>query len=411
MKIARRLLLLGLIVLAIVSCNQVDFTAPAGATLAISVQPSTVANNGNANITVVGTRASGAPLPDGTKIRFTTDLGAISPNPAETHNGVATALFRAGIRSGTATITASSGPNEEVTAEVIIGEARPQQVVLVADPPSLPVGGGTVELRAHVSDGEDGNPLGGISVFFQSDAGTLASGGRTVRTNDAGVAIDRLTTNVTTTVTATTGNGQSSEAVEIRISPGEGTECSFTFSPPDPVVDQEIFFTDTSVSNEGPAVAQSFWDFGDGETAEGFTVTHSYSTVGTFVVIHRIIDEEGFEDVCDPVEITVTRGEPNCEFFFSPPEPTNGDLITFDASLSDDPNGDIVSYTWNFGDGSPVETESDPRISHTYPLCGPDDVELNFTVLLTVTDNDGQDSSCTMDIVIECPAGPGGGTP
>jgi hypothetical protein len=29
-------------------------------------------------------------------------------------------------------------------------------------------------------------------------------------------------------------------------------------------------------------------------------------------------------------------------------------------------------------------------------------VELNFTVVLTVTDNDGQDSSCTEDLVIEC---------
>src|SRR5262245_27914692 len=189
MKIVRRLLLLGLIVLAIVNCDQVDFTAPTGSTLSISVQPPTVANNGNANVTVVGTRANGAPLPDETVIHFTTNLGSISPNPVKTNNGIAATTFRAGIRSGTATITASSGSADAVTVDVIVGEARPAHIILVADPPSLPVGGGSVELRAHVSD-EDGNPLSGISVFFSSDAGTLDSGGRTVRTNDAGIAID-----------------------------------------------------------------------------------------------------------------------------------------------------------------------------------------------------------------------------
>jgi PKD repeat protein len=400
MKIARRLLLLGLIIFAIVNCDQVDFTAPAGATLSISVQPPTVANNGIANVTVVGTRANGAPLPDETVIQFTTNLGSISPNPVKTDNGIASATFRAGVRSGTATITATSGAAEAVTVDVIVGEARPQQVILVADPSTLPVGGGTIELRAHVTDA-DGNPLAGIGVFFQTDAGTLESGGRTVRTNDAGIAIDHLTTNVETNVTATTSNGQTDD-FNIRISPGEGSECDFTFSPTDPVVDQDIFFVDTSVSNEGPAIVQSLWDFGDGETAEGFSVTHSYSAVGTFTVVHTIVDAEGFTTVCEPVEITVTRGEPDCQFLFSPPDPVDGDLITFDASESDDPNGEIVSYTWNFGDGSPIVTESDPRISHSYPACGPDDVELSFTVVLTVTDNDGQESTCTEDLVIDC---------
>lgn len=402
MKIARRLLLLGLIIFAIVNCDQVDFTAPTGATLSISVQPPTVANNGNANVTVVGTRANGAPLPDETVIQFTTNLGSISPNPVKTNNGIANATFRAGIRSGTATITASSGAAESVTVDVVVGEARPEQVVLIADPPSLPVGGGTVELRAHVSDA-DGNPLGGVSVFFQSDAGTLASGGRTVRTNDAGIAIDRLTTNVETTVTATTANGASSEALVVPISPGGGSECSFTFSPTEPVIDQEVFFTDTSVSNEGAPIEQFLWDFGDGETAEGKSVTHSYSAVGTYTVVHTIIDAEGFTTVCEPVEITVTRGEPTCIFSFSPENPTQGDTVSFDASESDDPNGQIVSYTWNFGDGTGQVTQSDPFIQHVFPACGPGQTELTFTVILTVTDNDGQESSCSDIVVVDCP--------
>lgn len=401
MKIARRLLLLGLIIFAIVNCDQVDFTAPTGSTLSISVQPPSVANNGNANITVVGTRSNGAPLPDETIIQFTTNLGSISPNPVKTDNGIASATFRAGVRSGTATITASSGSADAVTVDVVVGEARPEQIILISDPTSLPVGGGTVELRAHVTDA-DGNPLAGVAVFFQSDFGTLASGGRAVRTNDAGVAIDRLTTNVETNVTAITGNGATSEQVTISISPGE-RECSFTFSPTEPVVDQDVFFVDTSVANSGPGIEQSLWDFGDGETAEGFQVTHSYDAVGTFTVVHTIVDADGFTTVCDPVEITVTRGEPQCIFSFSPDDPDPGDTISFDASESDDPNGDIVSYTWNFGDGTGQVTQSDPFIQHTYPDNCTGQPTLSFTVILTVTDDTGQESSCSDTVIFDCP--------
>ena len=46
--------------------------------------------------------------------------------------------------------------------------------------------------------------------------------------------------------------------------------------------------------------------------------------------------------------------------------------VSFDASASSDPDpGDtIVSYTFNFGDGSPPVTQSTPLIQHTYTAAG-----------------------------------------
>jgi PKD repeat protein len=53
--------------------------------------------------------------------------------------------------------------------------------------------------------------------------------------------------------------------------------------------------------------------------------------------------------------------------------------ITFSSMNSTDPDGNIVSYSWDFGDGTPPSNLPNP--SHIYTSTG------NFTAVLTVTDN------------------------
>jgi PKD repeat protein len=57
-----------------------------------------------------------------------------------------------------------------------------------------------------------------------------------------------------------------------------------------------------------------------------------------------------------------------------------GSPITFDGSGSNDADGTIVSYLWNFGDST---TGTGVSPIHTYTIAG------NYTVILTVTDNEG----------------------
>ena len=96
---------------------------------------------------------------------------------------------------------------------------------------------------------------------------------------------------------------------------------------------------------------------------------------------------ESWENYFEPTE----NQPPTALFIYSPENPLIGEEITFDASFSYDPDGEIVSYEWDFGDESTGEGEV---VTHTYSDVG------DYTVTLTVTDDDGATNSSSFIISI-----------
>jgi PKD domain len=81
-------------------------------------------------------------------------------------------------------------------------------------------------------------------------------------------------------------------------------------------------------------------------------------------------------------------------FYFGPPDPSTYELVNF-FDQSHDPGGaQIVSRTWNFGDGSPPSPSSSCCVSHRYAADG------DYTTKLTITTADGREASASQPMVV-----------
>lgn len=85
-------------------------------------------------------------------------------------------------------------------------------------------------------------------------------------------------------------------------------------------------------------------------------------------------------------------GSPIAQFTFSPTNPKIGTLVLFDGTVSSDPDGFIVRWEWNWGDGDPIQLGR--HQDHDYFVAG------TFTVTLTVIDNDGKRASTSRAITV-----------
>ncbi len=86
--------------------------------------------------------------------------------------------------------------------------------------------------------------------------------------------------------------------------------------------------------------------------------------------------------------------EPAASFSFLT---VDGLTISVDGSNSIDPDGELVSYAWDFGDG---QTADGATSSHAYGDYG------TYTVTLTVTDDAGATGVFSADVTLDAPPPP-----
>ena len=76
----------------------------------------------------------------------------------------------------------------------------------------------------------------------------------------------------------------------------EGPEAEFSWSPASPEVGKEVIF-DGSGSSDDDGIVDYDWDFDDGSTSAGSTVTHSFDEAGVYRVGLTVEDNDGNTDV------------------------------------------------------------------------------------------------------------------
>jgi hypothetical protein len=87
--------------------------------------------------------------------------------------------------------------------------------------------------------------------------------------------------------------------------------------------------------------------------------------------------------------------KPFVDFFWTPVSPEAGAVATFNASACWDPDGgSITQYSWNWGDGSPINNTANSVINHTFTSYN----ETGYQVTLTVTDDEADTWSKTQTL-------------
>ena len=135
------------------------------------------------------------------------------------------------------------------------------------------------------------------------------------------------------------------------------------------------------------------WDLGDGNTQMGPSFTHLYERSDTYEVELVVSDDEGQTDTCRTRVVVLEPFQPpvvSCEIEFEGDTAREGTLITFIGEAEDIDGGDIVSYEWDFGDGT---TAVGDTVVHAYNSAR------SYQVELVVTDDEGESATCT-DITI-----------
>lgn len=297
---------------------------------------------------------------------------------------------------------ALTGPSEtgtsvslSVTPDIITQDGASQALVtaIVYGPSGQPLR--SVSLRAEIIVGGASADFGTLSA---RNVVTDASGRATLTYTAPPAPVFNVDTGTTVDIAVTPigtdfANSMSRFATIRLVPPGVvgpgASPLRPEFTVPTATVGNSAVFQATVVDSAGAdatsQVVSYAWSFGDGGSASGRTVTHTYTSPGSFPVTLTITDTLGRTQ---RVSHTVTTGQgqlPTASFVVSPTSPGVHQTVNFNGAGSTAEAGhSIVSYEWNFGDGT---TGGGQTASHAYDTAG------SYTATLQVTDDAGRRSA------------------
>lgn len=261
-------------------------------------------------------------------------------------------------------------------AEVLEPQEAPNAVFTYQ--PTTPTVGETVTFDASAST----DPNEDIEEYQWNFGDGSTSTGQTVQH----VFSDNGNTTVTLTVVDSL-NQESTYTLELYVN--AEPEAEFNVSPEEALEGQIVRFDATESTDPDNDIETYEWDLGDGTTADGEVIEHQYNSSDTYTATLTVTDSVGNQSSTSST-VSVTAA-PTPRINYEPEDPVIGESVRFDATGSTDPNGDIVNYSWNFGDGS---VSRGAVVDHQYSDFG------NYTVTLIVEDSAGNERSTSESIYV-----------
>ena len=151
-------------------------------------------------------------------------------------------------------------------------------------------------------------------------------------------------------------------------------------------VDGSLVASDASVTSARTGVT-GYWRAG------GIKATYYRGAMDEVAVYPRVLTAEQVAQ-----HYALGTGQGNVSPVASFTASADGLAVSFDASASSDPDGQITAYAWSFGDGT---TGTGAKPSRTYAAAG------TYTVTLTVTDDGGATGTTTSQVTVTKPLDPG----
>ncbi len=151
--------------------------------------------------------------------------------------------------------------------------------------PSSPTAGQSVSFNASGSTDTGATITGYAWTFGDGSTGSGVTASHPY--SAAGTYTVRLT------VTDSLGHSSSTTHSVTVASGSSNPVASFTFSPSSPTVKRSVSFNASGSTDTGATITGYAWTFGDGSTGSGRTVSHLYSSAGTYSVTLTVTDRLG----------------------------------------------------------------------------------------------------------------------
>ncbi|MBM3134004.1 MAG: hypothetical protein FJZ89_01685 [Chloroflexi bacterium] len=247
----------------------VTFTVGLPRTVIVVAQPPSIpVATGTAVITATVLDIGNNPVANGTLVTFTSSLGSIIPIVTTTNNGIAQATLNASTVAGTAVVTATAGTVSGTTT-VVFMPGPPANMLLLASPTSIPIGGDTAAVTATIRDLYGNVVANGTGVSFATTLGTFQQSGSTIynTTTTGGVALTTLVSGLSIgTAQVSAAAGVVLRVVEVTFTIGPPASVTVTASPPS-----------ISIVTGSSTVTATVRDAGNNLVADGAVVSFATS--------------------------------------------------------------------------------------------------------------------------------------